>query len=73
MESFIENNWTWMLVIYLWSLTWKGWALWRAAGQKDKVWFIALLIVNTIGILEVFYIFYFSKQSQKEHSQVPVD
>lgn len=73
MESFVENNWPWMLVIYLWSLVWKGWALWRAAGQKDKVWFIALLTINTIGILEVFYIFYFSKQPQKEHSQVPVD
>jgi hypothetical protein len=43
-------------------IPWKGWALWIAARREQKVWFVALLILNTIGILEIFYIFYFSKQ-----------
>lgn len=45
-----------------WSLVWKGWALWIAAHKEQKVWFVVFLIVNTVGILEIFYIFYFSKQ-----------
>ena len=38
----------------------KGYALWHAAKRDEKGWFIALLIVNTFGILEIVYIFYFS-------------
>lgn len=48
--------------IAVWSLCWKGLALWKSAGQKDKVWFIVLLFVNTLGILDMLYIFVFSKR-----------
>jgi len=40
---------------------WKGWALWVAARQNSKPWFVVLLIINTLGILEILYIFIFSK------------
>lgn len=36
----------------------KGYALWHAARRDDKGWFIALLIVNTLGILELIYLYY---------------
>lgn len=45
----------------IWSLVWKGWALWRAAKNDSQVWFIVLLIVNTLGILDILYIFVFGK------------
>ncbi len=51
----------WVIGLAIWSLTWKAFALWRAAGQKDKVWFVALIILNTAGILDMLYIFVFSK------------
>ena len=44
-------------LIILWVLLWKGMALWRAANKKDKPWFIALLVVNSLGILPIFYLF----------------
>ena len=44
-----------------WSLAWKGVALWKSARNYQIKWFIALLLLNTIGILEIIYIFYFSK------------
>ena len=50
-----------LAVITLWSLVWKGLALWKAAMKKHVLWFILLLIVNTAGILEILYIFIFSK------------
>ncbi len=50
------------LPLIVWSLFWKGWALWRAAKNDSKVWFIVLLIINTLGILEILYLFVFSKK-----------
>ena len=49
-------------VLAAWSLLWKGLALWRAGRRNDKVWFIVLLIFNTLGILEILYLFVFSKR-----------
>lgn len=52
----------WVIVIATtWSLIWKGFALWRAAERKSVPWFIVLLVVNTLGILEILYLFLFSK------------
>jgi len=48
-----------------WSLIWKGWALWRAAKNDSKGWFIALLLINTAGILDILYIYVFGKRSSK--------
>jgi len=60
MEQYLmENQWIIWLVT-LWILPWKGIALWKAVKNSHKKWFIALLIVNTMAILEIIYIFYFS-------------
>jgi len=47
-----------LIIIFLvvWVLFWKGLALWVSAGRKEKAWFIALLIFNTFGILEIIYL-----------------
>lgn len=49
------------LVLMLWSLFWKGLALWHSSQRKQGWWFIILLIVNTIGILEIVYLFAIAK------------
>ena len=54
-----------LAVISIWSLVWKGFALWKSAQKKSVIWFIVLLIFNTLGILEILYIFVFSKISLK--------
>jgi hypothetical protein len=53
-------------ILFLWLLAWKGVALWKAATNQDKPWFILLLIINTAGILEIFYIFLISKNKQEK-------
>lgn len=52
-------------ILVLWTLLWKGLALWKAARRNDKVWFLVLLVINTAGILEILYIFVFSKREDK--------
>jgi len=47
-------------VITIWSTLLKGIALWRAANLKQRNWFIVMLVVNTIEILELIYLFRFA-------------
>lgn len=42
----------------LWSVAWKGIALWYAAKRDEKWWFIAMLVINTVGILEICYLIF---------------
>lgn len=58
---------TWLIILMVvWILPWKGVALWRAAKNNHRRWFIALLVINTLAILEIVYIFYFSKKLAKD-------
>lgn len=59
-----------MLILALvWTLPWKGVALWRAARNGHLIWFIALLLINTLGILEILYIFVFGKSKTETKTQ----
>jgi methionyl-tRNA synthetase len=64
----ILAGWLSILLIPLtfWSLFWMGWALWKAARNSSKVWFVILLLVHTMGILDIIYIFLVSKKSGKK-------
>lgn len=53
-------------ILMVWSLVWKGLALWKAAHREEKKWFVALLVLNTLGILEILYLYVFSKEEKKE-------
>ncbi len=55
-----------LLPILAWTIVWKGWALWKAAKNDSKPWFIVLLVVNTLGILDLLYIFVFGKKSPRK-------
>jgi len=50
------------VLLVAWVIVWKGIALWKAAKNRSMPWFIALLVLNTFGILEITYMFYFSKK-----------
>ncbi len=63
MEAFLIQNIQWVLLLLIaWTLPWKGYALWLAARNSHKWWFVVFLVVNTIGILEIFYIFTFGRK-----------
>jgi len=47
----------------LWTIILKGYSLWYAARGSQKWWFIALLIINTLGILEIVYLIWFRPKS----------
>lgn len=45
------------LLLILWTFFWKGLALWHSARKGQPWWFVILMIVNTVGILEIIYLF----------------
>jgi hypothetical protein len=55
-----------LFILVLWSIFWKGLGLWHS-GQRGQVgWFVALLILNTAGILEIIYLFGVLKLKPRE-------
>ncbi|MDP3640252.1 MAG: DUF5652 family protein [Nanoarchaeota archaeon] len=53
-----------LLLVTLWTLLWNGWGLWTAAQQKQKGWFIAILLLNTLGLLPIIYLIWFRKRTR---------
>jgi len=54
-----------LALIILWTMPWKGVALWKASQNKQTVWFVVLLITSTMALLDALYIFYFSKKASR--------
>ena len=73
LQSFVEYLFfinPYILALALsWALAWKGVAMWRAARRRDVVWFVALLFINTLGILEIIYIVFFSKRANNQGNE----
>lgn len=58
----IYERYPWLIPLLLvWNTPWKGLALWVAARKNDKRWFIAILLINTLALLEIVYIFLIAK------------
>ena len=46
-----------LMLLSLIAIILKGYALWYAAQHHEKNWFIALLLINSLGLLEIFYLY----------------
>lgn len=55
-----------IILAIIWTLTWKELALWRSAELRQKYWFIAILVINTLGILEIIYYFFVARKYKVE-------
>jgi len=60
-----------LLIIFLsiWSVVWKAIALWRAGRNNHMGWFIVMFLINTLGILEIIYIFACQPKQSKPAEQ----
>lgn len=45
------------IVLMIWSAVWKAMAMWRAARNGQSGWYIVLLLLNTLGLLDIIYYF----------------
>lgn len=53
-----------IVALALWTTIIKAFALWFSARNGQKFWFAALLVVNSLGILELVYLLAFRKDKQ---------
>ena len=54
----------WFFIVIGWTLPWKGVAMWKSARNGQPAWFIALLVINTLAILEIVYLVFFQKKKE---------
>jgi len=54
-----------LALVMIWSLIWKGMALWKAGRNGQLGWFVILFIINTAGILDIIYLIWFQKKKRK--------
>jgi hypothetical protein len=57
----ISHKWI-IVLLAAWITPWKGIALWKAAKRNNPAWFVAILVLNTLAILEIVYIFAISRR-----------
>ena len=46
-----------IIICILWEVYWKAHALWIAARNNDKTYFIAILVINSLGVLPIYYLY----------------
>jgi len=59
------------LLIYTVTLPFKGVALWMSARRGHMGWFIAMLVLNTLAILEIIYIIWVGRRYTIELEKGP--
>lgn len=74
MNNFSDTELILLGLVVAWELVWKGFALWRAARNSDQGWYVALLILNTVGVLPIIYLLThqdrktLAKEGENEHT-----
>ena len=53
----VHQFWPFLSLLFIWSIFWKGLALWHSAKRSNTIWFIVFLFLNTVGIAEIVYLF----------------
>jgi len=56
------------VIVGLWELGWKGFGLWRSGRANQLYWFIAMLVLNTVGVLPIIYLLFFQKKRKSAKS-----
>ena len=61
-----DNQIMLIAVIAIWDMIWKGFALWRASKNNDQNWFIAMIVIISVGILPIIYLLMHKSDSSEE-------
>jgi len=61
--EFDASTLVWLIPLAIWEAVWKGIALWKSGRNNQLKWFVAILVLNTVGILPIVYLKFFQKKS----------
>ncbi len=66
MKEFFLNYWYLLLLLVVWDIVLKLMAMFRAARRNKKIWFVALGLLNTVGILPLIYLYISGKKQEMD-------
>jgi hypothetical protein len=53
-----------VVIIMVWDLFWRSLGLWYAIKNSQRNWFVAIFILNTVGILPLVYLKFYQKKTK---------
>ena len=71
MYGFYQHPVNFLLLLVLlsaWELVWKGFGLWHSAQNKQKGWYVTILLLTefTVGLLPIVYLIWFKPKQKRE-------
>jgi len=65
-ESLGLPKWAIILIIILaiWEIIWKLIAMWKSARKNQLFWFLLIAIINSLGIIPIYYLFFKKDKEQ---------
>lgn len=64
-EAAMGGWWTALMFLALVDVVLKGMGMWRAAKKKQRGWFVAMLVINSMGVVPAIYMLFFEKKGKK--------
>ena len=55
-----------LMIAAVWTLIWEGLALWHSAKNNQRNWFIACLLLNTLGLVPIIYLIWFRPEKKNK-------
>lgn len=55
-----------LIILCIWTIFWKAYSVWTSARMGHRKWFFVLLVLNTIGILDIFYLIFVAKKTPED-------
>jgi uncharacterized membrane protein len=59
-----------LIPLVIWEAIWKGIGLWKSAKNSQLAWFVAILIINSLGILPIVYLLYFQAKAKNKSKKL---
>ncbi|MBU0470865.1 MAG: hypothetical protein KKA62_02875 [Nanoarchaeota archaeon] len=53
-----------LVLLSVWTVVWKGLALWHSARNNQNAWFVVMLVLNTMGLLPIIYLIWFRPKNK---------
>jgi len=66
----LNQYWYLFLMLSVWEVSWKGFALWMSARRGHWIWFIACLVIHSLAILPIIYIFLVGRNIVVEEEEI---
>lgn len=54
-----------IVLLALWDGVWRLLAMWKATKKGEKIWFVLLGVISSLGILPIVYYFFLAKKDNK--------